>query len=75
MERRRAILEDELLSIHSCAIVWQAVVVCHYSAVEGRGQGLAHYSERLAEQAQDLARRALAIHGWLEKPGTEQGGI
>jgi hypothetical protein len=32
--QRRGAMEDGLLSIHSCAIVWQAVVIAHYEAVE-----------------------------------------
>ncbi len=30
---RRKMLEDGLLSIHSCAIVWQAVVLAHFTAL------------------------------------------
>ncbi len=32
--QRRKVLEDGLLSIHACAIVWQAVVIAHYEAIE-----------------------------------------
>jgi hypothetical protein len=31
---RRRMLEDGLLSIHSCAIVWQAVTIAHFEAVD-----------------------------------------
>jgi hypothetical protein len=31
--QRRKAMEDGLLSIHACAIVWQAVVIAHYEAV------------------------------------------
>lgn len=31
---RRSIMEDGLLSIHSCAIVWQAVVLAHFCALK-----------------------------------------
>lgn len=60
--RRRRILEDELLSIHSCAIVWEAVVVCHYLALK---DGLEHYTERLASHATTVAKNPLGIHRWL----------
>jgi hypothetical protein len=63
--RRRTILEDELLSIHSCAIVWQAVVICHYESLAPK---LEHYTERLARVAQELATEPLDIHGWLTRP-------
>ncbi len=50
---RRHVLEDGMLSIHSCAIVWQAVIVAHYRAVDRcRKYGMA--SHKLA----DLANRA-----------------
>jgi hypothetical protein len=32
--QRRKVLEDGLLSIHACAILWQAVAVAHYEAIE-----------------------------------------
>ena len=32
--KRRQMIEDGLLSIHSSAILWQAVVIAHYSALE-----------------------------------------
>jgi hypothetical protein len=31
--QRRHVMEDGLLSIHACAIVWQAVVIAHFEAV------------------------------------------
>jgi hypothetical protein len=31
---KRRIMEDELLSIHACSIVWQAVVVAHFSTLD-----------------------------------------
>lgn len=31
--QRRKVLEDGLLSIHACAILWQAVAVAHFAAV------------------------------------------
>ena len=69
VRRRREILEDELLSIHSCAIVWQAVVICHYFAIHD-GIGLQHYTERLARQAEEVATNAFSIHSWLESSGS-----
>jgi hypothetical protein len=62
IKRRRIILEDELLSIHSCSIVWEVVVVCHYLAIE---KGLEHYTERLAFYATEVSKNAFSIHQWL----------
>jgi hypothetical protein len=67
LTRRRELLEDELLSIHSCAIVWQAVVMAHFMAVERTGDTYNHYTQRLGEQAQDIARHALRLHDWLSQ--------
>lgn len=63
--RRRTILEDELLSIHSCAIVWQAVVMAHFAAVDRTAGTYDHYTEYLAEEAQDIAEHATELHQWL----------
>lgn len=63
MARRRVILEDELMSIHSCAIVWEAVVVCHYLAI--RDQGIEHYTEKLALHSQELAANVFSLPTWL----------
>ena len=68
IRRRRRILEDELLSIHSCAIVWQAVVLAHYLALDKGGASYLHYTERLAEQAVNIADNVFTIHDWLAKP-------
>lgn len=74
INRRRVVLEDELLSIHSCAIVWQAVVMAHFRAVEATGGTYDHYTERLAEQAQDIGRNALQVHQWLGQAAAASGG-
>jgi hypothetical protein len=53
---RRKILEDGLLSIHSCAIVWQAVVVAHFNALErSRTTGLSSWT--LAKLSKDARRK------------------
>src|SRR5437868_3197282 len=54
--RRQVILEDELLSIHSCAIVWQAVIVAHYQALE-KCDGYEHYTANLARVASEIAEK------------------
>jgi len=68
IRRRRRILEDEILSIHSCAIVWQAVVLAHYLALAKGGASYLHYTERLAEEAVNVADNVFTIHDWLAQP-------
>lgn len=75
MSRRRVILEEELLSIHSCAIVWEAVVICHFKAIalssRQNSRSLAHYTECLTQCAQEVASRPFAIHAWFSgKPAS-----
>lgn len=54
---RRILLRDELLSIHSCAIVWQAVVLAHWNAVH-RSRACGRTSWELATLAnQRYSRR------------------
>ncbi|NOS99518.1 MAG: hypothetical protein HOP29_02705 [Phycisphaerales bacterium] len=49
--RRREILEDEFLSIHSCAIMWKAVVLAHKCAWGKDVDQRRTYTERLARVA------------------------
>jgi hypothetical protein len=58
-EGQRYLIESKFLSIHSCAVLWQAVIVAHYRAMgeldevgwRGYTRGLALEAERLREQA------------------------
>jgi hypothetical protein len=63
--RRRVMLEDELQSIHSSAIVWQAVVICHYLALDD-APDFAHYTECLALRAQEVAKNVFQLHEWVK---------
>jgi len=68
--RRRQILERELLSIPSCAIAWQAVLLAHHRATisphnRRRRQEPPGYTHRLAKQAKFLADNSTKIHSWL----------
>ncbi len=60
-------LETGLLSIHSCSIMWQAVIVAHFRAIENSIE-LRHYTENLAIQAKDLQENIFNIHDWVSKP-------
>jgi len=72
-------LEDGLLSIHSCAIVWEAVVICHYLAIRDTSN-LRSYTTVLAKYAQDAAENTFSILQWLDEnilrlPGNGNGNI
>lgn len=57
--RRRDILEDGLLSIHSCAIVWQAVVVAHYAAVDkAKNTNISHHD---MDRAHDYENKRVSL--------------
>jgi hypothetical protein len=76
---RRDILEDGLLSIHSCAIVWQVVAIAHYTAKEKAtklgpmeheskkvdGSGFEGYSVHLANQAKEVSQELDNIYRWI----------
>ena len=72
IKRSKENLEYELLSIHSCAILWQAVVVAHYRATEKcrkqRGGTLKNYTFYLSEDANILKEFIFDIHQWIENP-------
>jgi hypothetical protein len=68
---RIGILEDGLLSIHSCAIVWDATVLAHIGALGKRGffdrlvtgqRNMHGYTAALADEAQCIAEDCLDIH-------------
>jgi hypothetical protein len=48
IDRRREILENEALSIHSCAITWAFVVIVHTLASRAGESPYLHYTQRLA---------------------------
>jgi hypothetical protein len=67
IERRRVVLEDGLLSIHSCAIMWHAVVVAHFRAVaDAGGKDGSEYLQALATQALHLRKDINTIYDWIE---------
>ena len=64
INRRREMLENELLSIHSCGIVWQAVILAHHIALK-RMNGLEHYTEELTKIADEICTDIGNIHQWI----------
>ena len=70
MKRRRLLLENEILSIHSCGIVWQAVALAHVLARKECNGFCEHYTELLMVQCQEIKSRFFDIHQWFnEKMG------
>lgn len=73
-------LESGLLSIHSCAILWEAVVLAHLRALEelhffdeGYPVKTMHgYTKAIARQANDIAANYVTrIHAWIDKVRVE----
>jgi len=55
VRRRRKILEDELLSIHSSAIVWKEVVYAHQEASKKSGDNYETYISELSNRAINIS--------------------
>ncbi len=73
VKRRRKMLENELLSIHSCSITWNAVVLIHLLALK-ESTDYRHYTEELVKIAENLVLKTednicgtFNIHQWIEK--------
>jgi hypothetical protein len=69
IDRRRRLLESGLLSIHSCSIMWEAVVVAHNRALkELGGSHLNGYTGNLVKQISSLmdADQLENIHCWFK---------
>ena len=65
-------LESELESIHSCSIIWQAVVLAHYRAlgccVKYYGRSYYRYTFMLSVQAEHLVSSGVEnIHEWMDE--------
>jgi hypothetical protein len=67
IERRRILLENEILSIHSCGVVWQAVALAHLLARKGSGVFCEHYTELLIGQCKTIKSRLFDIHRWFNE--------
>lgn len=74
--RRREIVEGGLLSIHSCAVMWQVVLIVHWLAKRGGPGGSPSYrgyTTRLGAESLALVGRvrakkgdAATIHDWID---------
>ena len=65
IKRRRELLENELLSIHSCGIVWQAVTLAHVLARKKCNGFCEHYTEFLVHECEDIKKKIFEIHNWF----------
>jgi hypothetical protein len=72
---KRSILESELLSINTCAIIWLAVVVAHFRTLANLGlnsdqrlDNYQNYTAELVKQAESLRDSFPFIYDWLEDP-------
>ena len=69
---RLQVIENGMLSIHSCAILWHATVIAHFRAAEALErttdgiQFYEGYTKALSEHAADLAENVLEIHEWMK---------
>ena len=65
---KRKILEGQLLSINTCAILWHAVVIAHFRALQKTGDaggwGFKGYTRYLYEEAEDLKNNLPNIYEW-----------
>lgn len=65
---RRKLLEKGLLSIHSCSLMWHAVITAHLRAVTqtlSENSSLKKYTYNLSLEALGLKKKALDIHTWI----------
>lgn len=61
-------LESGVLSIHTCAVMWQAAVVAHYRALRHlEGGTYDGYTCELGRQARSLAASILDVDKWIER--------
>jgi hypothetical protein len=74
---RVKILESGLGSIHSCAILWEAVVLAHVSALvqlsdsNGRLKSMHGYTRHMAERAYAISCHVSNIHKWIDETTKE----
>jgi hypothetical protein len=67
IRRRRLMLENEILSIHSCAILWEAVCISHIIATSNSSGYFKHYTENLIEISREITSNIFSIHKWFEE--------
>ena len=65
---KREILQNQLLSINTCAIIWTVVVIAHFRALDEMdnaiGWGYQDYTSFLYEQAEQVTKSLPTIYDW-----------
>jgi hypothetical protein len=72
-------LESGLLSIHSCAILWEAIVLAHLRSLEKLHffnedfptKTMHGYTNAIAHQADEISKHAVKIHKWIDDVRSE----
>lgn len=59
------LLESGILSIFSSAIMWQAVGVCHYIAINENDKSVVSYTKKISQLAVEISKRPDSIPAWL----------
>ena len=75
IRRKRIILESELLSVNACAILWNAVVVDHFRALQSIGADenswniarYENYTKNLLEQADEIKKNTNRLYDWIDR--------
>jgi hypothetical protein len=76
---RVRILESGLLSIHSCAILWEAIVLAHLRSLENLHffnedyptKTMHGYTNAIAHRADEISKHAVKIHKWIDDVRSE----
>ncbi|RMD99528.1 MAG: hypothetical protein D6814_05425 [Calditrichaeota bacterium] len=63
---RRKILENGLLSIHSCSIVWRVVELAHRKSFNKAQNNPVLYMKYLAEEADQIRKHAANLPEWIQ---------
>ena len=80
IDRRRVMLEAEILSVNSCAIIWNAVIVVHQRAMECIGatkenwsvDRYQNYTLALNRVTDDLIKNLPRIYDWVHENAFEK---
>jgi hypothetical protein len=67
LRRRRVMLENELLSIHSCAITWHLVLLAHIrSTLDSQAMFYCGYIENLISSSQEIIQNIFSAEQWIQ---------
>jgi len=75
IDRRRTILEYELLSIHACAVTWDVVLNARTWALNEAGGDYARFTRLLSTAAHDIASETSTAPQWPRKSKSAGAGV